>query len=72
MFDKVSNAPTKYMKDAGYGSGYKYSHDFKGADGNQEFMPDEVAGTAFYQPKEVGSEKNIKRFMEEQWGDKYR
>lgn len=68
----LRNAPTKLMKDTGYGKGYKYSHDFQGAEGNQEFMPDEVAGTAFYKPKPVGSERNIMKSMEEIWGDKYR
>ncbi|MEM0995898.1 MAG: replication-associated recombination protein A [Bacteroidota bacterium] len=67
----LRNSPTKYMKEAGYGKDYKYSHDFSGAAGNQEFMPDEVAGTAFYQPKPIGSEASIRRFMGEQWGDKY-
>jgi putative ATPase len=68
----LRNAPTKYMKDSGYGAGYKYSHDFQGKEGNQEFMPEEVAGTAFYKPKDVGSERTILRFMQEQWGDKYK
>lgn len=68
----LRNAPTKLMKDTGYGKGYKYSHDFQGSEGNQEYMPEEVAGTAFYKPKPVGSEKNILRTMEEIWGGKYR
>jgi putative ATPase len=67
----LRNAPTKYMKESGYGHGYKYSHDFKGSQGNQEFLPEELSGTAFYSPTENGKEREIKKAMEMQWGDKY-
>lgn len=67
----LRNAPTKYMKETGYGLGYKYSHDFQGKEGNQEFMPEELSGKAFYRPGEQGKEKEIKKGMEAQWGDKY-
>lgn len=67
----IRNAPTRLMKDMGYGKGYKYSHEFEGQEGNQEFMPDEVAGTAFYKPKPIGSEKKIMKYLEDLWGDKY-
>lgn len=67
----LRNAPTKLMKDQGYGSGYKYSHDFVGAQGNQEFLPDALKGTAFYKPKDIGKEKELASFLRRQWGDKY-
>ena len=68
----IRNAPTKLMKQMGYGKGYKYSHDYEGNDGNQEFLPEEIQGTAFYQPKEIRSEKTIKAFLDQMWGDKYK
>lgn len=68
----LRNAPTKLMKTMGYGKDYKYSHNFEGAEGNQEFLPPEISGTAFYQPKDVGREREIRKFMEDLWGDKYR
>ena len=67
----LRNAPTRLMKDAGYGKGYKYSHDFEGADGNQEYLPDEISGTTYYQPKSIGREREIKRFLAEKWQGKY-
>jgi len=67
----LRNAPTKLMKDMGYGSGYKYSHDFQGTSGNQEFLPEEISGTSFYHPKPVGREKEIRRFISEKWQGKY-
>ena len=68
----LRNAVTSYMKDEGYGAGYKYSHDFKGKDAAQEYLPEGMSGYAFYKPKEVGAEKNIAQFMERMWGDKYK
>ncbi|MCL4147229.1 UNVERIFIED_CONTAM: hypothetical protein GTU68_019126 [Idotea baltica] len=67
----LRNAPSKLMKQMDYGKGYKYSHDFAGEKGHQEFLPDEMIGKAFYQPKEAGIEKKIRQFLERQWGDKY-
>ena len=67
----LRNSPTKLMKQMDYGKGYKYSHDFAGEKGHQEFLPDEMVGKAFYQPKDFGSEKKIRQFLERQWGDKY-
>lgn len=67
----LRNAPTRLMKDAGYGKGYKYSHDYEGSDGNQEYLPDELSGTTYYQPKSIGREREIKRFIAEKWQGKY-
>jgi putative ATPase len=65
----LRNAPTRLMKDLGYGKDYKYSHDYEGRTGNQEFMPAEIAGKRFYFPKDVGSEKKIRRFLADLWGE---
>jgi putative ATPase len=59
------------MKNMDYGKGYKYSHDHEGAVDHQEFLPEEVKGTAFYRPKDKGSERKIRKFMQDQWGGKY-
>ncbi len=68
----LRNAVTNYMKSEGYGDGYKYSHDFAGKAGAQEFLPDGLSGYTFYSPKEVGKEKEIKQFLKAMWGDKYK
>ncbi len=67
----LRNAPTQMMKNMDYGKGYKYSHDHQGQRNHQEFLPDELRGTAFYQPKEAGVEAKIRKFLERQWGEKY-
>lgn len=72
----IRNAPTKLMKNLGYGKEYKYSHSFittdqDGQDGNQEFLPDQLSGSVFYEPKNIGKEKEIAEFIRRQWGNKY-
>ena len=47
---QLRNAPTSLMKELGYSDGYKYSHDYPGHFVDQEFMPDGLRGTVFYQP----------------------
>jgi len=67
----LRNAPTKMMKESGYGKGYKYSHDFQGSQGNQEYLPEGMEGMSFYLPKHVGSEKSIRKYVGLKWGKKY-
>jgi putative ATPase len=55
----LRNAPTKLMKDFGYGKGYKYAHDFKDAKVEQEHLPEELKGKKYYIPKDRGFEKGI-------------
>jgi putative ATPase len=55
----VRNAPTKLMKDLGYGRGYKYAHDFDGAIVGQDYFPEELGARAYYQPTGRGFEKTI-------------
>jgi len=55
----IANAPTKLMKDLGYGAGYKYAHDVPQGYLPQEYLPDEVAGASFYEPTQFGFEKEI-------------
>lgn len=68
----LRNAPTKLMSEAGYGKDYKYAHDFDGSFASQEFLPDSLSGTTFYQPhKDNATEAKIAERIEHWWGDKY-
>lgn len=55
----IRNAPTRFMKDIGYGKGYKYAHDFKDAEVSQDHMPEKLKGRKYYIPTERGIEKKI-------------
>ncbi len=68
----LRNAPTKLMSEMGYGDGYKYAHDYAGNFATQEFMPESLAGTKFYEPNiENPTESKIAERMRELWGEKY-
>lgn len=68
----IRNAPTKLMKELGYGAGYKYSHDYPGHFVEQEFMPDEMSGRSFYIPGNNQQENKFKDVMQTRWGGKYK
>lgn len=57
----IRNAPTKLMSEMGYGKGYKYAHDYKGAKVDQQHLPDELKNKKYYKPTDRGLEKKIKR-----------
>jgi putative ATPase len=67
----LRNAPTKLMKDLNYGKAYKYSHDFPGNFVEQEFLPDEIKGTKFYEPGENARENELRRYLSGKWKGKY-
>ena len=67
----LRNAPTKLMKDLGYGKGYLYSHDFPGNFAQQDFLPEEINGTNFFQAGSSPKEKEIEANIERLWGTKY-
>jgi putative ATPase len=67
----LRNAPTKLMKELGYGEEYKYSHNFTNNFVNQEFLPSEIAGTNFYEHGSATREKEIWETIKNLWGDKY-
>jgi putative ATPase len=62
----VRNAPTRLMKEMGYGSGYRYPHNFEGNYVPDEYLPDELRGRRYYQPSENGREREIGERVEEQ------
>jgi len=67
----IRNAPTKLMKEEGYGKGYKYSHDFPGNFVNQEFMPAEIKGTKLYDPGKNPREEEMRKRLQAMWKEKY-
>ena len=60
----IRNAPTKLMKELGYGSGYRYDHDAEGAFSGQNYFPDEMSRRQFYAPEGRGREGAIKERLE--------
>ncbi|MEN9327115.1 MAG: hypothetical protein RI943_1555 [Bacteroidota bacterium] len=67
----LRNAPTKLMKELGYGEEYKYSHDFANNFAEQEFLPTELSETTFFEPGENAREKEIRQFLKNRWKNKY-
>jgi len=67
----IRNAPTKLMKELGYGDNYKYAHDFQGNFADHEFLPEEVAGKTIYTPAKNQREDVIRTFLQGRWKDKY-
>ena len=67
----LRNAPTKLMKELGYGEEYKYSHDFDNNFAAQEFLPDEISETIFYNPGNNSRENTTREFLKNRWKDKY-
>ena len=68
----LRNAPTKLMKDLGYGKEYKYAHNYENNFAEEEFLPEELMGTAFYEPGSNQRENAIKDFLKKRWKNKYR
>lgn len=67
----VRNAPTKLMKNLGYGADYQYAHEFAGNFVAMEFLPDALSGQRFYTPGHNAREEELRRFLKERWKDKY-
>jgi len=67
----IRNAPTKLMKDLGYGDEYKYAHSFDGNFVEQEFLPEKISGTAIYEPGNNPKEISLREWLEKIWKDKY-
>lgn len=67
----LRNAPTKLMKEQGYGEGYRYAHDYEKNFAEQEFLPDEIAGTPFYNPGNNPRENQMRQYLKDLWKDKY-
>lgn len=68
----LRNAPTKLMKDLGYGEEYKYSHDYPGHFVKQQFMPDALKDLRLWEPQHYPSEEKLYSQMLRCWGDRYK
>ncbi len=66
----LRNAPTKLMKDIGYGKEYKYAHDYDNNFVEENYLPEELNGIQFYFPTENGQEKNLKDRLKDLWQGK--
>ncbi|MFM2135626.1 MAG: hypothetical protein RL021_1026 [Bacteroidota bacterium] len=67
----LRNAPTRLMKSLDYGKGYQYEHNSPGGFSGQEFLPDELSGTAFYRPGTNVREKEVNEWLKSRWKEKY-
>lgn len=67
----LRNAPTKLMKELGYGEEYKYSHDFANNFTEQEYLPEAISETQFYNPGNNSRENSTREFLKNRWKDKY-
>ena len=67
----IRNAPTKMMKQMGYGEGYAYAHSYENNFVNQEFLPDAIKGTKFYEPGNNPREDELRKYLKNLWKEKY-
>ena len=68
----LRNAPTKLMKQLGYGKDYKYAHAYEGHFVNQQFLPDEVKDTRIWHPQNNAQEAKLKERMQALWGERFK
>lgn len=67
----IRNAPTKLMKELGYGNDYMYAHDYNNNFVVQDFLPEAIKHTSFYRPGDNAREREIKEFLKRRWKDYY-
>ena len=67
----LRNAPTKLMKQLDYGKDYAYAHVYENNFVEQEFLPDKIIGTTFYDPGNNSRENELREFLKKRWKDKY-
>ncbi|WP_019990655.1 replication-associated recombination protein A [Rudanella lutea] len=67
----LRNAPTKLMKQIGYGQDYQYAHNYEGNFSQQNYLPDELKGHRIYEPGHNAREAEIRRSLQKWWGDWY-
>ena len=67
----IRNAPTKLMKEIGYGKSYQYAHDFPGNFVEQEFLPKEIEGLKLYDPGNSAAEQRMREYLRFCWKEKY-
>ena len=67
----LRNAPTKLMKELGYGKDYQYAHDYESNFAFQYYLPDELQGETFYEPSDNPRENALRDYLKKLWGDRY-
>jgi putative ATPase len=67
----LRNAPTKLMKDIGYGKEYQYSHNYENNFITQEYLPEKLSGTKLYNPGNNARENELRNYLKNLWKDKY-
>lgn len=67
----IRNAPTKLMKNMGYGKGYQYAHSYEGNFVQAEFLPDQIKGMKFYEPGNNAREEELRKYLRGLWKEKY-
>lgn len=67
----IRNAPTKLMKNLDYGKGYKYSHSYENNFAEQDYLPEKLNGTKFYDPGDNPRENELRNYLKKLWKEKY-
>jgi putative ATPase len=67
----IRNAPTKLMKDMGYGKDYQYAHGYENNFADMEFLPDKIKGMKFYEPGRNVREEELRSYLKKLWKEKY-
>ena len=67
----LRNAPTKLMKELGYGTDYQYAHDYESNFAFQDYLPDELQGETFYEPSDNPRENALRDYLKKLWGERY-
>ena len=67
----LRNAPTKLMKELGYGKDYQYAHDYEGNFAFQDYLPNELQGETFYEPSDNPRENALREYLKKHWGNRY-
>jgi len=67
----IRNAPTKFMKEEGYGENYKYAHNYANNFAAMEFLPDDIKDTKLYDPGKNSREEEMRKRLKALWKDKY-
>lgn len=67
----LRNAPTKLMKELGYGKDYQYAHDYAHNFAFQDYLPDELQGETFYEPSDNPRENALRDYLKKLWGERY-
>lgn len=67
----IRNAPTKLMKNLGYGNKYEYSHNYQDNFSPQEYLPEKISGMKFYEPGKNAREEELRKFLRNLWKGKY-